>query len=176
MAKHRANDPLDHPCPICKAGVDQPCRALDFRGLPTPHEERERPDGGTPLYDAVAGPLNRLADWSAEASPPRVWVAAEVPPEDTICGAAASRCVCVKAPGHVEAGDDVHACVPGECGGSWRGSEDADDFAPVTFPNPLGGEGLDLDAAALLAGALGYSPTLTVPRGGIRYGEEDDRG
>lgn len=55
-----------------------------------------------------------------------------------VCGEEAARCRCVKESGHIEAGDLVHACVPG-CGGSWTGDHDGDDFEPVTFPSGIVG-------------------------------------
>lgn len=140
------------PCPVCKAGPDDPCRAIDFSRLPGPHDER----------------LPLRFDPEQEATP----IYAETLADAGTCGATAYRCRCIKAAGHVEDGDDVHGCDPDECGGSWRGSEEADDFAPVTFPNPLGGGGLGPFGAALLSGALGGpAPGITVPRGGIRFGE-----
>jgi len=48
------------------------------------------------------------------------------------CGAKVACCVCVKPEGHVGAGDEIHACDPEACGGSWRG--EWPDFTPVTFP------------------------------------------
>lgn len=77
-----------------------------------------------------------------------------------ICGANASRCICPKEPGHVEAGDPVHVCgvkkhsvwgtaAPG-CGGSWKGTwaPDAEppEFEIVTFP---GGIPADEEGVAL---------------------------
>lgn len=55
------------------------------------------------------------------------------------CDLRVYRCRCVKAVGHVEAGDDVHACDAG-CGGSWRGESQAT-MEPVTLPDATG-EGL----------------------------------
>lgn len=51
-----------------------------------------------------------------------------------MCGQQAAACICIKQPGHVEAGDEVHACDPDRCGGSWTGSEGADDFNVASFP------------------------------------------
>lgn len=53
---------------------------------------------------------------------------------DALCGARARRCACIKPVGHAAAGDDVHACNPETCGGSWRGTFDTDDFEVVSFP------------------------------------------
>jgi hypothetical protein len=50
------------------------------------------------------------------------------------CGARAAKCLCIKSEDHVENGDDVHACDPKSCGGSWRGDMEGGDFEPVTFP------------------------------------------
>ena len=50
-----------------------------------------------------------------------------------LCEATAARCKCIKPADHVADGDDIHACDPYECGGSWRGVM-GQDFEPVTFP------------------------------------------
>lgn len=50
------------------------------------------------------------------------------------CGAKAAACACVKEPGHVEAGDEVHACDEATCGGKWKG--EGDTFDVVEFPHP----------------------------------------
>jgi hypothetical protein len=55
-----------------------------------------------------------------------------------IFGAQAARCICVKDPGHEDTGDEVHACDPETCGGSWSGTYDQDSFEVHSFPkDPL---------------------------------------
>lgn len=58
------------------------------------------------------------------------------------CDLRIASCRCTKPAGHVEAGDDVHACDAG-CGGSWTGDNE-DTFMPVTFPSGIG-TGLPVD-------------------------------
>lgn len=52
--QHRAADPTDLPCPVCRASVGRPCRAVDFLPLPSVHAERT---AGTPLFDALTADM-----------------------------------------------------------------------------------------------------------------------
>jgi hypothetical protein len=51
-----------------------------------------------------------------------------------LCDASAANCHCAKGIGHIEAGDEVHACDPRECTGQWSGDIDGDDFKPLVMP------------------------------------------
>lgn len=52
-----------------------------------------------------------------------------------LCMAEAGRCLCHKEVGHVEAGDEVHACDPKRCTGEWVGDfEDEESFRIVSLP------------------------------------------
>jgi hypothetical protein len=52
------------------------------------------------------------------------------------CGDPLYRCRCVKPVGHVDAGDDVHACGEEVCGGSWRWlDEERTRFHPLSYPH-----------------------------------------
>lgn len=105
-----------------------------------------------------------------------------------ICDARAHRCRCHKDAGHVDAGDDVHACPPDRCTGSWTGDYDSGGvdaggtFQIVTLPHPVGERAFEPwpddgpEDAPPPTGGLplmipGYGP-VTVRRGGIRYGEQ----
>lgn len=61
---------------------------------------------------------------SGTAAPER---ATEMGPaeERVLCGAMAAYCRCAKDAGHVESGDEIHACNPAECTGEWSGTYDA---------------------------------------------------
>jgi hypothetical protein len=53
MPSHRADHPLDSPCPICRVPAWVRCRALDGLPLPETHPHPERTET-TPLYDLLA--------------------------------------------------------------------------------------------------------------------------
>lgn len=53
------------------------------------------------------------------------------------CDLRVFRCRCVKPVGHVDEGDEVHACDAG-CGGSWRG-ESEETMEVVSLPYGIGG-------------------------------------
>ena len=57
--------------------------------------------------------------------------------QKVLCDATAAKCQCIKELGHVEAGDEVHACGPEECGGSWKGSQEDGTFEVVTLPGGM---------------------------------------
>ena len=59
---------------------------------------------------------------------------------EPLCDARASRCRCAKTVGHVEAGDEVHACHPDVCTGQWIGDFFAkdDSFRIVSLAFPVG--------------------------------------
>jgi hypothetical protein len=52
-----------------------------------------------------------------------------------LCDVAVAMCRCHKDIGHVEDGDEVHACNPKLCTGQWKGTEP--DFVPVVFPRAV---------------------------------------
>lgn len=51
-----------------------------------------------------------------------------------ICGATAAMCTCTKPVGHVEDGDEIHACNPKACTGQWTGTFGEDGWTPVVAP------------------------------------------
>lgn len=158
-------DPLTRDCPICSAKPGDGCRAVDHSRLPTPHPERTPLEGPTPIFDSflAASVLD-----SAERALASLIVVAQLAGWTATCGATEASCRCVKPRGHITDGDDLHACDPDGCGGSWRVSPDGA-FVAVTYPN--GGPGI-----SYLSALLGYDVPplmLTVPRGGIRFDMSD---
>lgn len=81
-----------------------------------------------------------LCDQTGDHTPEFTMIEFEPSEPVVTCGAQEARCICVKPAGHVEAGDDVHACDAG-CGGAWAWRDGQ--FVPVGWPGIAGtGTGL----------------------------------
>lgn len=95
-----------------------------------------RPERQPTFGVRVVQPKNPAAPTLAELEAPAVTGRAA-------CDARAAHCHCVKGPGHVDAGDDVHACDPKVCTGEWTGTYDQGKWDggrgwnPVVMPRPV---------------------------------------
>jgi hypothetical protein len=123
------------------------CAALTRRGLSLTLASELVDAGNTAaLLELEAAPDQQLAEVSSlyrGLSATAQVLARAVIAGRAVCDARAAACHCVKDPGHVEAGDEVHACDPKVCTGEWTGTYDQAQWDggrgwnPVVMPRPV---------------------------------------